>query len=212
MRLFAVLLLLTIAPALAAKTDDRRNDEHSYAEPTKVVVKDIALDLTVDFEKKIIAGNANLSLEWAASKQKHILTNYQLVLDTRDLAITKIEGTTGRMAWQPLKYELAARDDIFGSKLTINMPQRYGNVRITYSTSPNASGLQWLDAPLTAGKMPDSVPAVWPGVDSTVMAVPSTVRVCGVSTALSINVVVIEPAKGLRALAGVKAAASSVPV
>lgn len=152
MRLFTLLLLLSIAPALAAKTDDRRNDEHSYAEPTKVVVKDIALDLTVDFEKKIIAGNANLSLEWAASKQKHILTNYQLVLDTRDLAITKIEGTTGRMAWQPLKYELAARDDIFGSKLTINMPQRYGNVRITYSTSPNASGLQWLDAPLTAGK------------------------------------------------------------
>jgi len=156
MRLFAVLLLLSIAPTLAARNvarvDDRRNDEHSYAEPTKVLVKDIALDLTVDFDKKILDGNANLSLEWAPSKQKHIRTNWQLVLDTRDLAIKKIEGSTGRMAWQPLKYNLAPRDAIFGSKLTISMSQAYKNVRITYATSPQASGLQWLDAPLTAGK------------------------------------------------------------
>ncbi len=150
MRLFAVLLLIAIAPAIAAKTvsktDDRRNDEHSYAEPTKVVVKDIALDLTVDFDKKIISGSANLSLSWLKPSYK------QLVLDTRDLTIEKIEGTTGRMAWQPLKYSMAARDDIFGSKLTIEMPKAHSNVRITYSTSPQASGLQWLDAPLTAGK------------------------------------------------------------
>ena len=150
MRLCAVLLLIAIAPAITAKTvsktDDRRNDEHSYAEPTKVVVKDIALDLTVDFDKKIISGSANLSLSWLEPAYK------QLVLDTRDLTIEKIEGTTGRMAWQPLKYSMAARDDIFGSKLTIEMPKAYSNVRITYSTSPQASGLQWLDAPLTAGK------------------------------------------------------------
>jgi leukotriene-A4 hydrolase len=150
MRLFAVLLLLSISPTLAAKTvakpDDRRNDEHSYAEPTKVVVKDVALDLSVDFDKKIISGSANLSLTWHKPKYR------QLVLDTRDLAIEKIEGTTGRMAWQPLKYSLAPRDAIFGSKLTIAMPQAYSNVRITYSTSSQASGLQWLDAPLTAGK------------------------------------------------------------
>lgn len=150
MRLFIALLLISVAPTLAAKTlaknDDRRNDEHSYAEPRLVVVKDIALDLTVDFEKKILSGSANLELTWFKPKHK------QLVLDTRDLAIEKIEGTTGRMAWQPLKYSLAPRDAIFGSKLTINMPQTYKNVRITYATSPQASGLQWLDAPLTAGK------------------------------------------------------------
>jgi len=146
MRLFAALLVLLVTPAFAQKIDDRRNDEHSYSEPMQVVVKDIALDLTVDFDKKILSGSANLSLGWLNSNHK------QLVLDTRDLTIEKIEGTTGRMAWQPLKYSLAPRDDIFGSKLTIEMPQAYGNVRISYSTSPQASGLQWLDAPLTAGK------------------------------------------------------------
>lgn len=146
MRTYAALLVMLVSPAFAAAIDERRNDEHSYAEPTQVVVKDIALDLTVDFDKKILNGSANLSLNWLNPKHK------QLVLDTRDLAIEKIEGATGRMAWQNLKYSLAPRDDIFGSKLTIAMPQAYGNVRITYSTSPNASGLQWLDSPLTAGK------------------------------------------------------------
>ena len=146
MRLFAALFVLLVSPAFAATFDERRNDEHSYAEPTQVVVKDIALDLTVDFDKKILSGSANLSLNWLNPKHG------QLVLDTRDLSIEKIEGTTGRMAWQPLKYSLASRDAIFGSKLTISLPQAYSNVRITYSTSPKASGLQWLDAPLTAGK------------------------------------------------------------
>lgn len=146
MRLFFALLVMSLTPIFASAADVRRNDEHSYAEPTQVVVKDIALDLTVDFDKKVIGGTANLALNWLKPKHK------QLVLDTRDLNIEKIEGTTGRMAWQPLKYSLAPRDDIFGSKLTIETPQPYGNVRITYSTSPQASGLQWLDAPLTAGK------------------------------------------------------------
>ena len=146
MRPVVALLLMSLFPVLAAAADARRNDEHSYAEPTQVVVKNIDLDLNVDFNKKILSGNANLSLTWLKPQHK------QLVLDTRDLNIEKIEGSTGRMGWQTLQYTLAARDDIFGSKLTIEMPQAFGNVRITYSTSPQASGLQWLDAPLTAGK------------------------------------------------------------
>ncbi len=141
--IFALLLCAAFASHAA---DERRSDEHSYSEPNKVVVRDVALDLTVNFEKKILSGNVNLNLNWINSKHK------QLVLDTRDLNIEKIEGTTGRMAWQSLKFNLAPRDAIFGSKLVIDMPKPYRNVRITYSTSPQASGLQWLDAPLTAGK------------------------------------------------------------
>ena len=125
MRLFFALLVLSVTPVLAMAADERRNDEHSYAEPTQVVIKDIALDLTLDFDKKVISGTANLKLEWLKPQHK------KLVLDTRDLNIEKIEGTTGRMAWQPLKYSLAPRDAIFGSKLTIEMPQAYGNVSIT---------------------------------------------------------------------------------
>ena len=82
----------------------------------------------------------------------HDLNRQVLALDTRDLSIEKIEGTTGKMAWQTLTYKIGKRDAILGSKLTIAMPTQFSTVRITYRTSPGASGLQWLDAPLTADK------------------------------------------------------------
>src|SRR5690606_2121999 len=44
------------------------------------------------------------------------------------------------------------RDDLLGSKLTIQVPERNEHVRVAYSTSPEASGLQWLDAAMTEGK------------------------------------------------------------
>jgi aminopeptidase N len=121
------------------------HDVSSYAEPEKVVVKNVALDLGVDFTKKVLAGSATLDLEW-----KDPAAN-TLVLDTRDLTISKVEGIDGSK-WVELKYELAARDPILGSKLTIAVPSRAATVRITYSSSPEASGLQWLTPAMTLGK------------------------------------------------------------
>ena len=76
------------------------HDVNSYAEPEKVVVKHLTLDLAVDFAKKVLAGSATLDLGW---KDPAATT---LVLDTRDLDIAKIEGFDGS-AWQELKFELA---------------------------------------------------------------------------------------------------------
>ncbi|MGN6513368.1 MAG: M1 family metallopeptidase, partial [Lysobacteraceae bacterium] len=54
--------------------------------------------------------------------------------------------------WQPLQYALAPRDPILGSKLTVQVPARNASVRVTYRTSPDASGLQWLEPAMTEGK------------------------------------------------------------
>jgi aminopeptidase N len=121
------------------------HDVSSYAEPDKVVVKHLALDLGVDFAKKVLAGSATLDLDWKDPAAR------TLVLDTRDLAISKIEGFDGS-SWQELKYELAARDPILGSKLSIALPKQMPQVRVSYSTSPEASGLQWLTPAMTLGK------------------------------------------------------------
>jgi aminopeptidase N len=123
-----------------------RIDEHSYAEPDKVKVKDLALELKLDFERKVIDGSATLALDWLDKKAS------QLNLDTRDLTITKIVGERGDGKWEDLKYTLAPADKVLGSKLTVETPQRNSRVRITYTTSPNASGLQWLTAAMTEGK------------------------------------------------------------
>ncbi|MCI4568187.1 M1 family metallopeptidase [Lysobacter sp. CFH 32150] len=138
----------TTAPPAAAATQavDANADEHSYSEPDKVKTSDLALDLAIDFANKQLAGTATYTLEWLDPGAT------QLVLDTRDLTIEKIEGAGKDGQWSPLKYTLAENDKILGSKLTIDVPERSTTVRVTYKTSPDASGLQWLTPEMTEGK------------------------------------------------------------
>ncbi len=148
MRIAALLLagLPFVAIAAAPTVPDRHHDEHSYAEPGKVAIRDLGLDLRVDFAKKQLHGSADLALDW---KQADYRT---LILDTRDLTIEKVLGKSGSNGWRRLKFELAPRDPIFGQKLTIRMNRQYDIVRVRYRTSPEASGLQWLEPSMTAGK------------------------------------------------------------
>lgn len=135
--------------AAAAAATDRRIDEHSYAEPRRVVIKHLALDLAVDFAAKQLRGTATLDLDWVVRDYR------RLILDTRDLTIDKVEGLTAQQTWKPLPWKLGARDAAFGSPLTIQPGAYYPQIKITYRTAPTASGLQWLDAAITDdGKHP----------------------------------------------------------
>ncbi|MBT2766994.1 M1 family metallopeptidase [Stenotrophomonas sp. ISL-67] len=142
----------TAAPAAqpsadtAVKAVNRSHDESSYAEPDKVVIKDLALDLKLDFDAKQIGGTATYTLEWKDKAAK------QLVLDTRELTIEKVEAVAADGSTAPLQFALAAADKVFGSKLTIEAPEQPGKVLVTYHTAPTASGLQWLEPSMTEGK------------------------------------------------------------
>ncbi len=145
MRRLSLLLVLLLA-VLPAAAQDRRTDEHSYAQPDKVRITDLALDLGLDFDKRQITGTATYTLAWSDPAQR------ELVLDTRDLAITKAEARNGERRWREVEFALAERDARFGSKLTIILPRQFDQVRVTYATSPEASGLQWLAPTMTAGR------------------------------------------------------------
>lgn len=134
---FAVFLLFASAGWAA--------DPNSYAEPDKVRVADLGLDVNVDFARKELIGRADLRLDWRDPAQRDLL------LDTRDLAIDRVLGKSGDGGWRRLRWELAAADPILGSKLSIHMRRQYAVVRIHYRTSPRASGLQWLEPAMTAG-------------------------------------------------------------
>jgi aminopeptidase N len=133
-------------PEVATVNSAALHDEHSYAEPDKVRIGDLALDLALDFDRRQLAGTATYALKWLDPNAT------QLVLDTRDLAIAKVEGVDKQGQWTPLQYALATPDPILGSKLTVQVPQRNAQVRVTYTTSPDASGLQWLAPAMTEGK------------------------------------------------------------
>jgi leukotriene-A4 hydrolase len=135
----------TAPAAPAAPATQGVVDAHSYAEPAKVRTTDLALDLAIDFAAKTLAGTATLSLDWVDKAAK------QLVLDTRDLTISQVDGLVDGH-WVPLKFALAEAHPLLGSKLTIETPQRPEQVRLTYTTAPTASGLQWLEPSMTAGK------------------------------------------------------------
>ena len=131
------------APAAAVSAV---TDEHSYSEPGKVRTKDIALSLAVDFAQKQLAGSATYTLEWLDA------THGRLVLDTRDLTIEKVVGERADGKWTDLIYTLDEADATLGSRLVIAAPERNPRIRVTYRTSPQASGLQWLEPSMTAGK------------------------------------------------------------
>jgi len=142
MRLLSSFAFAALVLPLAAHA----NEPNSYAQPDQVVVKHLDLNLNIDFPQRQLQGQATLKLDW---KNPQAIS---LVLDTRDLKIAKVEALAADGHTTALKYALAPRDKTLGSKLTIAMPKHPAQVRITYSTAPQASGLQWLTPAQTADK------------------------------------------------------------
>ena len=115
-------------------------DYHSLSNPNEVKVSHIALDLTVDFEQKVLRGSATLDYQ----KQNEQAT--QLILDTNDLTINRVSS-----GGEELAFKLQSDDGFLGSALTIDLPTDDSKVTIEYQTSPQASGVQWLTPAQTAG-------------------------------------------------------------
>ena len=122
-------------------------DLHSFSNPQAVRVTNADLDWTVLFDQKIIKGTVTLSVARGGGDK-----NAPLILDTRDLKIEKAETSGDGKSFKKTTYKLGAADKFLGSSLTVRLPSDAKFVRVAYSTSPQASGLQWLAPEQTAGK------------------------------------------------------------
>lgn len=122
-------------------------DPHSYSNPQEVRVSNLDLDWDVLFDEKILRGSVVLTLE-----RKSPGGAAPLVLDTRGLKIDKAETSADGVTFSPAHFELGAPDKILGSALTIALAPDATRARVTYSTSREASALQWLSPEQTAGK------------------------------------------------------------
>lgn len=120
-------------------------DSHSYANPSAVRVRHVDLDWDVLFDQKILKGTTTLAIERTSQTEP-------LILDTRDLKIERVETSVNGLNYTPGTFTVGTSDKILGAPLTIPLPARATRVRIQYSTSPGASGLQWLAPAQTAGK------------------------------------------------------------
>src|SRR5687767_12752476 len=106
-------------------TSTQERDIHSYARPHEVRVTHVALDLTADFDARVLSGTALLKLQRNGSAN-------QVVLDTKGLDVQRV--TAGDTE---LKFALGAEDKILGRALTVELPAGATEITVTYRTSPD---------------------------------------------------------------------------
>ncbi len=120
-----------------------RLDPHSYADSSQPQTESLELHARVDFTSKTLSAQAVLVFRAASIAPAPA----RIDLDTRDLAISKVEGLAGGS----LAFTLHPAEPFLGARLAIELPAGAKGVQISYRTSPEASALQWLDPVQTAG-------------------------------------------------------------
>jgi leukotriene-A4 hydrolase len=145
---FAVALLLSNALAAPPPAASAVRDEHSYANTQQFRATHAALKLRADFEQQRLIGTVDLSLDRLDPNAREI------VLDTRDLDIESVKRIGENDT--ELQFRLGKRDAVLGAPLYIDLPEKESaprvSIRVAYRTSPQSSGLQWLNPAQTAGK------------------------------------------------------------
>ena len=148
-----VLLAMTDPPRLRASEPDRLDgDSHSYGNPEQVRVYQIILDLTVDFERRVIEGAAVLdfSRQPGCPADAPLGRRHQGARRSKRSACARSEPMPG--SFTHTRFKLDPPDPIKGSRLAIELSPSANQVWIKYRTAPSAGALQWLDPSLTAGK------------------------------------------------------------
>lgn len=145
--LLSVMMLMMSMPARSAGPAPGP-DPHSFANTGDFRATHVSLDLIADFQRKRLLGFVDLKLRRLDPAAK------QVVLDTRDLTVSAVELLGGRP--QALQFKMGDAQPMLGAPLTIDLPDsskaKELTLRIRYETSPQASGLQWLDPSQTAGR------------------------------------------------------------
>lgn len=117
------------------------DDPHSFSRPWEVSIRSLELDLEVDFESRALRGTAILVLERRAPTD-------ELVLDTWGLEIESVRLDDGPPT---SRFSLGEEHGFLGRPLRIALEPETERVAIDYSTSPDATALQWLTPQQTGG-------------------------------------------------------------
>jgi aminopeptidase N len=133
-----------------------RHDPHSFARPEEARVRGIALDLTIDFERKVLRGTARLAVD---TRDVDAGRAARLILDTAGLDVTAVRGGDGKAR----AFSFGPADPLLGTPLTIALEPQPDMITlganrdldwiaIDYATRPDAAALQWLAPEQTAAR------------------------------------------------------------
>ncbi|VUZ56662.1 unnamed protein product [Hymenolepis diminuta] len=123
------------------------HDPSSEANPNLHVIQHVDFDLKIDFDTKTVSGNVKIMIEQidtSTEKQE------PLKLDIKDINVSRVTLNDA-----PVDFEIHPGSyPALGSVLCIKVGKQASKfaVVIEYSTTPQASALQWLEAQMTADK------------------------------------------------------------
>ena len=118
-------------------------DPHSFSRPYEAVITHLNWQADVNFEDQTIQAVAI----WDLKKQPNAKN---LVLDVLKLEISEVRDGEGN----PLEFTVGEPRSFLGSPLTITLNDNTNQVRVHYTTSPEAEALQWLNPDQTSGEQP----------------------------------------------------------
>ncbi len=122
----------------------------SFANSRQFLTRHLELDLTVDFEQRVLSGYAIHHMDRLDPEATTI------VLDSRGLQILGIQLAVQGGEATDLQFRLGTTDPIMGEPLKVSLPENFAAtgeflLKINYHSGPDASALMWLPPELTAG-------------------------------------------------------------
>lgn len=116
-------------------------DVHSNADFSKAYTTHLFLDLTADFDKKILSGIAAHTIQNNKANE--------IIFDTKELTILKVVTND---KGEEVEFSLGEEDEFKGTPLKVAITPNTTRVEIHYSTSPHSEAVQWLSPQQTADK------------------------------------------------------------
>jgi len=122
-------------------------DYHSFANVDEVVITHTNLFFDIDFDNNVINGSNEISYKKLKTDAK------TLVLDSRNLTINEVHSVNSKGITKPLNWTFGQTHKALGQAIIIDLPNNSNeSIVVNYTTSPQASGLQWLKPEQTSDK------------------------------------------------------------
>ena len=119
------------------------DDIHTYGNAGEVRPTHLSLDLTLNFDKKIIEGTCELTLEYASARTPQYL----------DLDINAMKVLSVKAGDKTLEFDTEMKRNYMGERLRIGLGgTSWKKIVVSYVTSPSAGAVQWLAPEQTTSK------------------------------------------------------------
>ncbi|MDZ4823019.1 MAG: M1 family metallopeptidase [Flavobacteriales bacterium] len=108
-------------------------DPHTWSKPNDARVTHLEWNAKVDFATKVISATATYNIE-------NLTDTSAILFDTKGLSISRVE-----VDGKPVQQHLGEEKEFLGQPLSIPIDSTSKKVAITYTTSPAAEALLWVD-------------------------------------------------------------------